>query len=145
MSKLQGVEPPEPAAGVPGIRNEARREDSAKDPQVVYVLGMLKKQEEELLARRRYLPIVLGDEHDREHAGIPVLGIGVLLVEAGWAFYFLRHVMMWPDWLSAAVTIGVLGGSALGLKQILDSQYLRAQDASTAVRHMLIDDKEDGQ
>jgi hypothetical protein len=141
MGKNQGFEPPEASGGSQAAQKNSG-EGVPQDPQAEYMLAMLESREEELLAQRRYLPVVLGDEHDNKRAGAPVLGVGVLLVEGGFAFYFLHYVMMVPLWFSVGVTAGVLSGLSLGLKRILDSQYLKAQDASTAVRHILHDDKE---
>jgi len=142
MNTNQGSESPKAeATDLADSRNAGQEATAIQDSSRDYVLRMLKGKEQDLLAERRFLPVLLGDERERKRAGVPFLGVAVLAIEGGFALYFLQSVMKWPLWLAAPVAAGLLSGLSLGLKRKLDSQYSKAQNAAVAARHFLNDDR----
>jgi cytochrome c biogenesis protein CcdA len=103
-----------------------------------YTLSFLQEREEQLKNERRFLPVILGDENDLKKASIivVVLGFGALLVELGFAYYFFAKILMLNWIVSAFLALAVVVASVLGLEQILEFFYTKAQKANSQLRQL---------
>lgn len=102
-----------------------------------YIMDELGKREYGLKERRRYIPIIIGDEDDRIKAGwgLAVGGIAAALIEFGLAYYCFAEIFHLGIWISASAALILTLCLPLGFKMSIDHYYNKAQNAATAVMH----------
>lgn len=102
-----------------------------------YIANELDRRECELKEKRRYVPIILGDEDDRKKAGVGLVlgGTAAAMIEFGLAYYCFAEIFHLGLWTSVGGALVLAFTLPLGFKMILDHHYSNAQNASAAVLH----------